>query len=53
MVGGRTHGVVEGLVMGSVAQKLIRHSPVSVLVVRDGQAHRLQTTPTGDVLKFS
>jgi nucleotide-binding universal stress UspA family protein len=41
VVGGRTHGVVGGLVMGSVAQKLVRHSPVSVLVVRDGQAHAL------------
>jgi nucleotide-binding universal stress UspA family protein len=41
VVGGRTHGVVGGLVMGSVAQKLVRHSPVSVLVVRDGQPERL------------
>ena len=31
---------------GSVAQKLIRHSPVSVLVVRDGQAHRLVLAST-------
>jgi nucleotide-binding universal stress UspA family protein len=42
-VGGRTHGVVGGLVLGSVAQRLVRHSPVSVLVVRDGQAHRLDS----------
>ncbi|MDQ1492631.1 MAG: hypothetical protein QOD57_2586 [Actinomycetota bacterium] len=41
VVGGRTHGVVGGLVMGSVAQKLVRHSPVSVLVVRDGQPESL------------
>jgi len=45
VVGGRTHGVVGGLVIGSVAQKLVRHSPVSVLVVRDGQAHRLDAPP--------
>ncbi len=38
VVGGRAHGVVGGLVFGSVAQRLIRHSPVSVLVVRGGQA---------------
>ena len=43
VVGGRTHGVVGGLVLGSVAQRLVRHSPVSVLVVRDGQAHRLDS----------
>jgi nucleotide-binding universal stress UspA family protein len=36
VVGGRSHGVVGGLVVGSVAQKLVRHSPVSVLVVRGG-----------------
>jgi nucleotide-binding universal stress UspA family protein len=45
VVGGRTHGVVGGLVIGSVAQKLVRHSPVSVLVVREGQAQRLEVTP--------
>jgi nucleotide-binding universal stress UspA family protein len=45
VVGGRTHGVVGGLVVGSVAQKLVRHSPVSVLVVREGQAQRLEVTP--------
>ena len=44
VVGGRTHGVLGGLVMGSVAQKLVRHSPVSVLVVRDSQAHRFDVT---------
>jgi nucleotide-binding universal stress UspA family protein len=47
VVGGRSHGVVGGLVLGSVAQKLVRHSPVSVLVVRDGQAHRLHATASG------
>jgi nucleotide-binding universal stress UspA family protein len=41
VVGGHRHGVVGGLVAGSVAQKLIRHSPVSVYVVRDGQPHQL------------
>jgi nucleotide-binding universal stress UspA family protein len=44
VVGGRSHGVVTGLIVGSVAQKLVRHSPVSVLVVRDGRADRLQAT---------
>jgi nucleotide-binding universal stress UspA family protein len=48
VVGGRSHGVVGGLVVGSVAQKLVRHSPVSVLVVRDGHAHRLEVASTGD-----
>jgi nucleotide-binding universal stress UspA family protein len=42
VVGGRSHGVVGGLVMGSVAQKLVRHSPISVLVVRDGAARHLE-----------
>ena len=40
VVGGRNHGVVGGLVVGSVAQKLVRKSPVSVLVVRHGRAQR-------------
>lgn len=44
VVGGRNHGVVSGLVIGSVAQKLVRKSPVSVLVVRDGQARRVNDT---------
>jgi len=41
VVGGRTHGMVGGLVVGSVAQKLVRHSPGSVIVVRDGQGSRV------------
>ncbi len=45
VVGGRSHGVVGGLVVGSVAQKLVRRSPVSVLVVRDGHPHRLEAAP--------
>jgi nucleotide-binding universal stress UspA family protein len=48
VVGGRSHGVVGGLVVGSVAQKLVRHSPISVLVVRDGHAHRLEAASSGD-----
>jgi nucleotide-binding universal stress UspA family protein len=44
VVGGRNHGVVGGLALGSVAQKLVRKSPVSVLVVRDGQTHRVKET---------
>jgi nucleotide-binding universal stress UspA family protein len=43
IVGGRNHGVVGGLVLGSVAQKLVRKSPVSVLVVRDGHTDRVST----------
>jgi len=46
VVGGRTHGVVGGLVVGSVAQKLVRHSPASVIVVRAGQARRLPIAST-------
>jgi nucleotide-binding universal stress UspA family protein len=46
VVGGRTHGLIGGVVVGSVAQKLIRHSLVPVLVVRDGQAHRLVVAST-------
>jgi nucleotide-binding universal stress UspA family protein len=48
VVGGRSHGLVGGLVVGSVAQKLVRHSPVSVLVVRDGKAQSLEAISTGD-----
>ena len=47
VVGGRSHGLVGGLVVGSVARKLVRHSPVSVLVVRDGKAHRLDLASSG------
>ncbi len=48
VVGGRNHGVVGGLVVGSVAQKLVRHSPVSVLVVRDGKVRGRSTwSPPG------
>ena len=49
VVGGRSHGVVGGLVLGSVAQKLVRHSPISVLVVRDGKPQPLErvATPSG------
>jgi nucleotide-binding universal stress UspA family protein len=46
VVGGRTHGVVGGLIVGSVAQKLVRHSPASVIVVRDGPARRLPIAAT-------
>ncbi len=48
IVGGRNHGVVGGLVVGSVAQKLVRHSPVSVLVVRDGKVQSLDVVSTKD-----
>jgi nucleotide-binding universal stress UspA family protein len=34
VVGGRGHSLLGGLVLGSVAQKLVRSSPTSVLVVR-------------------
>ena len=46
VVGGRTHGVVGGLVVGSVAQKLVRHSPASVIVIRAGQNPRLPVAST-------
>jgi nucleotide-binding universal stress UspA family protein len=38
VVGGRPHGVVGGLVRGSVGQRLVRTSPVSVLIVRGSVA---------------
>jgi nucleotide-binding universal stress UspA family protein len=47
VVGGRNHGIVGGLVVGSVAQKLVRHSPVSVLVVRNAQPRRLEAASSG------
>ena len=47
VVGGRSHGVVAGVIVGSVAQKLVRKSPVSVLVVRDGTAHRVTDHDAG------
>lgn len=34
VVGGKGHGLVGGIVTGSVAQKLVRNSPVSVAVIR-------------------
>jgi nucleotide-binding universal stress UspA family protein len=46
LVGGRPHGVVGGLVVGSVAQKLVRHSPASVIVVRGGRARRMPIAST-------
>jgi nucleotide-binding universal stress UspA family protein len=47
VVGGRSHGIVGGLVAGSVAQKLVRRSPLSVLVVRNGRAHQVEMTCSG------
>lgn len=47
VVGGRSHGLVGGVVTASVAQKLVRHSPVSVLVVREparGSVERSKST---------
>ena len=38
VVGGKTHNALGGLVLGSVSEKLVRHSPVSVVVARDGKA---------------
>jgi nucleotide-binding universal stress UspA family protein len=48
IVGGHRHGVVGGLITGSVAQKLVRQSPVPLYVVRDGQTHRIPSTPAND-----
>ena len=39
VVGGRGHSLLGGIVLGSVAQKLVRSSPISVLVVRHPPAH--------------
>ena len=49
VVGGRSHSLLGGLVLGSVAQKLVRSSPISVLVVRhpdvnDDQLAELHTS---------
>ena len=44
VVGGRAHGLIGGVLLGSVAQKLVRESPISVLVVRDGKAQRFSHT---------
>jgi len=38
IVGARAHGLVGGVLLGSVSQKLVRQSPISVLVARDGKA---------------
>jgi|SoiMetStandDraft_2_1073263.scaffolds.fasta_scaffold179713_2 nucleotide-binding universal stress UspA family protein len=38
VVGGKTHNVLGGLLRSSVGEKLLRHSPVSVVVARDGEA---------------
>ena len=38
IVAGEPHGVVAGLLLGSTAEKLVRHSPVSVIVVRAPRA---------------
>ena len=38
IVGARAHGLVGGMLLGSVSQKLVRQSPISVLVARDGKA---------------
>lgn len=35
IVAGETHGAVSGLLLGSTAEKLVRHSPVSVVIVRE------------------
>ena len=50
VVGGRAHGLIGGVILGSVAQKLVRESPISVLVVRDGKAQRFGQTD-GDASK--
>jgi nucleotide-binding universal stress UspA family protein len=34
VVGGRGHSLLGGLVLGSIAQRLLRCSPISVLVIR-------------------
>ena len=38
IVAGKTHGAVSGLLLGSTADELVRHSPVSVVVVRHSPA---------------
>jgi nucleotide-binding universal stress UspA family protein len=43
LVGGNAHSVLGGLLLGSVSQKLVRHSPITVVVVRDGRATSFPT----------
>jgi len=46
VVGGRGHSLLGGFVLGSVAQKLVRSSPVSVLVDRHPKVdHRAEPPP--------
>ena len=51
IVGGRGHSLLGGLVLGSIAQRLVRSSPISVLVVRhprvDGHVRAAATTRAG------
>src|SRR3954466_2614436 len=43
VVGGRGHSLLGGLILGSVAQKLVRCSPISVLVVRHPDVNDRET----------
>jgi nucleotide-binding universal stress UspA family protein len=46
VVGGRGHSLLGGLALGSVAQKLVRSSPISVLVDRHPKSnHRAEQLP--------
>jgi nucleotide-binding universal stress UspA family protein len=42
VVGGRGHNLLAGFILGSVAQKLVRCSPISVLVVRHPHVNERQ-----------
>jgi len=48
VVGGKTHNALGGLVLGSVGEKLVRHSPVSVVVARDGETNTFAAASPDD-----
>jgi len=50
VVGGRRHSTIGGVVLGSVAQKLLRISPISVLVVRQPAPDRPAPSPGSEVV---
>lgn len=52
VVGGRGLGVMQGFLLGSVSQQLVKESPVSVLVVKDGKGKAVKEE-TGSLLDVS
>jgi len=50
VVGTHGHGKLADFFLGSVADRVLRHAPVSVLVVGQGASHRLRSVAYGTVL---